>query len=69
MWSDARGKRKSAPCSRAKTRVLILIAVAALLTAGIIVLAPAGAAPHAACRFRRRLRSWENVAAGGFNPR
>ena len=47
MWSDARGKAEVSAVQSSKTRVLILIVVAALLTAGIIVLA-AGAAPHAA---------------------
>lgn len=46
-WSEARGKAEVSAVQASKTRVLILIIVAALLTAGIIVLA-AGAAPYAA---------------------
>lgn len=47
-WSEARGKAEVSAVQASKTRVLILIIVAALLTAGIIVLALAGAAPYAA---------------------
>lgn len=38
-WSEARGKAEVSAVQASKTRVLILIIVAALLTAGIIVLA------------------------------
>ena len=46
-WSEARGQAEVSAVQASKTRVLILIIVAALLTAGIIALA-AGAAPYAA---------------------
>jgi len=39
QWSEARGKAEVSAVQASKTRVLILIVVAALLTAGIIVLA------------------------------
>lgn len=45
-WSEARGKAEVSAVQSSKNRVLILIVVAALLTAGIIVLA--GAAQYVA---------------------
>ena len=57
-WSEARGKAEVSAVQASKTRVLILIIVAALLTAGIIVLAGWFCAICCSSRFQPRLPSW-----------
>lgn len=64
MWSDARGKAEVSAVQSSKTRVLILIVVAALLTAGIIVLAWLVLRHMLLKPLSASIAQLENVAAG-----
>ncbi|STQ14570.1 methyl-accepting chemotaxis sensory transducer [Enterobacter cloacae] len=64
MWSDARGKAEVSAVQSSKTRVLVLIVVAALLTAGIIVLAWLVLRHMLLKPLSASIAQLENVAAG-----
>lgn len=67
MWSDARGKAEVSAVQSSKTRVLVLIVVAALLTAGIAVLAWLVLRHMLLKPLSASIAQLENVAAG-INP-
>ena len=63
-WSEARGQAEVSAVQASKTRVLILIIVAALLTAGIIVLAWLALRHMLLKPLSASIAQLENVAAG-----
>jgi methyl-accepting chemotaxis protein len=64
VWSEARGKAEVSAVQSSKNRVLILIIVAALLTAGIIVLAWLALRHMLLKPLSASIAQLENVASG-----